>query len=195
MNPQNSPTSFPAAEGTATGDATTESSTLAETKTEIAQAARDAASKVKSSATHAVTRAKEEAERFASEKKETAATRIGNYSSAIHETARSLEEKDPNIAWFSHRAADRLQGVADYLRNRDFSSLRHDAEDVARRPPAAFFGGMFLAGLIAGNLVKASRRKLDESSDDAGGSDYRGNWSRPEMQPELTEAERAAAGI
>lgn len=196
MNPQNSTTPSSPTEGTGLGGSATESSgTLSETKTKLAQTARDAASKVKSTATNTAARAKEEAERFATEKKETAATRIGSYSSAIHETARTLEEKDPNIAWFTHRAADRLQGVADYMRSRDLSSLRHDAEDVARRHPAAFFGGMFLAGLLVGNLVKASRRKLNEGYEDKGAGDSDTEWSQNSTQPELTEAERAAAGI
>ena len=189
MNPQNSPSPSTAG-ATDTGD------TLAETKTKIAQTARDAVTKVKSTATSTAARAKEEAQRIATEKKETAANRIGSYSSAIHDTARSLEEKDPNIAWFTHRAADKLQGVADYMRNRDLSSLRSDAENMARRHPAAFFGGMFLAGLIAGNLVKASRRKLDERGNSDANAEDGTDWSQRDMEaPELTEAERAAAGI
>ena len=195
MNPQNSPT--PSGGTGSAGTATEVSGTLTETKNQIAQTARDAATKVKTAATKTVGRAKDEAERFVTDKKETAAGRIGSYSSAIHETANSLEEKDPNIAWFTHQAADKLQGVADYMRNRDLAALRHDAEDIARRHPAAFFGGMFLAGLLIGNVVKASRKKLDgephptdydsESAQDETGSDS--------PDPSLTDADRAAAGI
>jgi hypothetical protein len=164
----------------------------------ITQTARQTASKVRDAASSTALRAKEEAQRFAAEKKETTANRITSYSSAIHDTARSLEEQDPNIAWFTHRTADRLQGVADYVRNRDFATLRHDAEDMARRHPAMFFGGMFLAGLIVGNVVKASRRNL-ENQDYARGGDDETAW--PEsgnptgMKSELSEAERSAAGI
>jgi hypothetical protein len=70
---------------------------------------------------------------------------------------------------------------------------------MARRHPAMFFGGMFLAGLVVGNIVKASRRKLDETNEPMG--DYAGtDWSRNDAgsglyRPELTDAERAAAGI
>ncbi len=141
------------------------SDTLAEMKNSAAQTTREAVDKVKSAATTTVSRAREEAGRFAGEKKEQAAAQIGSYSSAIHESAKAFEEKDPNIAWFTHRAADRLQGVADYMRNRDFAALRRDAEDVARRHPAAFFGGMFVAGLVIGNLVKASQRRTSQRDD------------------------------
>ncbi len=156
MNPKNPTSPSAPMEGQKTSD------TLAEMKSSAAQTTRDAANKVKSAATNTVSRAKEEAERMAREKKEQAADQIGSYSSAIHESAKAFEEKDPNIAWFTHRAADRLQSVAEYMRNRDFAAVRRDAEDLARRHPAGFFGGMFVAGLVIGNLVKASQRRALE---------------------------------
>lgn len=195
MNPQNSPTSSGSAGGTGSV-----SDTLADTKTKITQTARETASKVKAAASDTAAKAKQEAERVATEQKETAANRIGDYSSAIHDSARSLEQKDPNIAWFTHRAADKLQSVADYMRNRDFSDLRRDVEGMARRHPAAFFGGMFVAGLVLGNIVKASRRKADEDEFDYENEED-SRWSREsastgEMsQSDLTAAERSAAGI
>src|SRR5688500_14160170 len=155
MKPQNLPN--PSSTSAASlGDSSTD--VTSGTKNKIAQTARETAAKGKSTANNTALRAKEKTKRLTAKKKEIHATRIGSYSSAIHDTARSLEEKDPNIAWFTHQAADRLQGIADYMRNRDFSALRQDAENMARRHPATFFGGMFLAGLIVGNIVKASRR-------------------------------------
>jgi len=151
MNPQNSPTSSGPTGATGSAGSSTEISGT-DTKSRIAQTARQTASNVK-----------DEAERVATQQKQSAANRIGEYSSAIHESAKSLEEKDPNIAWFTHRAADRVQSIADYMRNRDFSALRHDVENMARRHPAAFFGGMFVAGLVLGNIVKASRRNMDDT--------------------------------
>ncbi len=141
----------------------------------ITASARDAAAHLKSAASDTAARARDEVQRLAADKKSDAAERLGGYSSAIHESARSLEEKDPNLAWFTHRAADRLQGVADYVRDRDFQDLRHDAEDVARRHPALFFGGLFVAGLLVGNLLKASARRAADGatrSTDEGASDW-----------------------
>jgi hypothetical protein len=199
MNPQNSPNPSGSTGSAGTSGSVAEiSDTLSETKNKIAQTARDTASKVKDAASSTALRAKEEAQRFAAEKKETTANRITSYSSAIHDTARSLEEQDPNIAWFTHRTADRLQGVADYVRNRDFAALRQDAEDMARRHPALFFGGMFLAGLVVGNFVKASRKNLeDEDYTRRGEPDTDWSESEPQagLQSELSAAERSAAGI
>jgi hypothetical protein len=164
------------------------SSTLEKSASTVGQTTRDATNKVKSAASSTVSRAKEEGGRLAHEKKQEAAEKIGSYSSAIHESARAFEEKDPNIAWFTHRAADRLQGVANYMRDRDFSGLRRDSEELARRHPVSFFGGLFVAGLVLGNLVKASQRQaMDRESRSS--SESSSNWmKRPEPvgnQPEL----------
>ncbi len=142
---------------------------ITEAKEAVTRAARNTSQQIKTAAAETVSRAKETAERVATEKKEQTANRIGGYSSAIHESAKSLEEQDPNIAWFTHQAADRLQRVADYVRTQDFTALRRDGEDFARRHPGAFFGGMFAVGLVVGNLMKASRRKIADDTSSFGG--------------------------
>lgn len=160
---QSSPTDEPESSGSAGG--------VAGAKERIKSTARDAAEQVKTAASSTMAKAKEEAGKLAGERKRAAAERLGGYSSAIHDSAKSLEENDPNIAWFTHRAADRLQSVADYVRERDLSDLRSDAENLARRHPAVFFGGLFVAGLLVGNLLKArsnsSSRNLSETSTDS----------------------------
>jgi hypothetical protein len=99
------------------------------------------------------------------ERKSEVADRLGAYGSAIHKSAESIEGEDPNIAWLTHRAADRLNGIAEYVRSRDLQQLKGDAEDLARRHPAAFFGGMFVAGLVIGNVIKATQRpRVDSTS-------------------------------
>lgn len=164
------------------GASVTGTGTLGQAREKVAQTARDAAAKIKSTAGETAARAKEEAGRLGRDKKEQAASRVGGYSSALHESAKSFEEQDPNIAWFTHQAADRLQGVADYMRNRDFAGLRVDAENVARRHPAVFFGGMFVAGLVLGNILKASQRSsveiVDEGGYGGGTSDWPGSPGR-----------------
>jgi hypothetical protein len=185
MNPNYSPTSSAPAGGPGTGSPVSEGTgPLAETRNHLKQTAQEAGAKVKQAASRTAARAKEEAERLATDKKETAASRLGSYSSAIHETADSLEEKDPNLAWFSHQAADKLQGIADYMRSRDLGALRRDAEEIARRHPAAVYGGMFLAGLLIGNIVKASRRKLDDDDRDyAPATEYDPEARQPRDEP------------
>jgi hypothetical protein len=158
------------------GDTGNASGNLAQARQTIVETAKETAADLKSAATDTATKAKASVEKMAQEKKENAARRIGGYGSAIHESAKSLEEKDPNIAFFTHRAADKLESVADYIRGRDFGSLKVDAEDLVRRHPAAFFGGMFVAGLVLGNVLKASQRasgsrRYESDDSDAGRGD------------------------
>lgn len=151
-------------------------------KQKLAGAARETAAEIRQSASASFARAKEEAGRLAADKKTQTADRIGNYGSAIHDSAKSLEEKDPNIAWLTHRAADRLESVADYVRNRDFGALRADAENLARRHPVAFFGGLFVAGLVLGNILKASGGGL-ETNGESESDDERYRSENPRRDP------------
>lgn len=157
--------SAPAGE-TEPGSAPSETTgSIAQAKSSVTTAARETAARIKSAAGETASRAKESAQRFASDTKRTTADRLGGYGSAIHESAKSFEQQDPNIAWATHRVADKLQQFADYVRTSDFDDLKADAEDVARRHPVAFFGGMLIAGLVIGNLLKA-RRPGEEMTDD-----------------------------
>ena len=131
---------------------------------DLKQRARETVDQLKTTATDAAARVRDQAAGMVDERKTQVADRIGAYGSAVHRSAESLEQDDPNIAWLTHQAADRINQVADYVRARDFQQLKHDAEDVARRHPAAFFGGMFVAGLVVGNLLKATQRTSTRSN-------------------------------
>jgi hypothetical protein len=182
------PSSFPQSSQSFPEDAQPESgssTSLAEhNRGGIKQAVRSAAENVRAKVSETASTLKSKASDAVQEQKRAAADRVGGYSSAIHETADSLEEKDPNIAWFTRRAAERLQGVADYVRDRDFRSLKTDVEDLARRHPVAFFGGLFIAGLIVGNIVKATGKS---APDDQFAEEEPGNFV-----PDQSYAEEAA---
>lgn len=145
-----------------------------EPRSSIGQTAKEAKAKLGSAATEAASKVKESAEKMVSDKKETVADRVGAYGSAIHDSAKSLEQQDPNIAWLTHRAAEKLEGVANYVRDRDFTGLRDDAADLARRHPTAFFGGMCVAGLVLGSVIRAARSSSQEYDYDSDDSDYPG---------------------
>jgi hypothetical protein len=166
MNPSEVPqnTSDPAASnapgcGCETGQSSESNAGVAGSTTQkIKDATRQTVSQLRTSAADAASRVKEQAVGAVDQRKAEVADRIGAYGSAVHRSAESLEGEDPNIAWLTHQAADRLNGVAEYIRNRDFQQLKSDVEGVARRHPAAFFGGMFVAGLVLGNVLKATQR-------------------------------------
>ena len=155
----------PAGDSEAGGSEGGVTGTLTQAKQSITTTARDTASRIKSAASETATRAKDEAQRFASETKEQTAARIGGYSNSLHESAKSFEQQDPNIAWAAHQLADKVQGAADYIRTSDLNDLRNDVETWARRHPLAFFGGLFVGGLVIGNLLKARQPNRYESED------------------------------
>ncbi|HEU5078889.1 MAG TPA: hypothetical protein VFT72_06730 [Opitutaceae bacterium] len=138
---------------------------------------------ISSSASEVLSEAKQTAATLADKQRSNVANSIGNAGSAIHRSAESIEGQDPNIGWLTHRVADRLNNVADYLRGRDLTQLKNDAEDMARRHPALFLGGLFVAGLVIGNLAKATQRS---SSYNDNGESYPRAEDVPEAdQPEL----------
>jgi hypothetical protein len=169
-----------------------------ESGSSMAKTAREAAAKIAPAAAETAARVKESAEKIATDQKENAADRVAAYGSAIHESASSLEQQDPNIAWLTHRAADRLESIASYVRTRDFRGLRDDAEDLARRHPVAFFGGMCVAGFVLGSVIRATRSSSTESQTEDESSDYpnyAGEESGPSFEDRPTQASAAAGEI
>lgn len=193
MNPQilRPVDSAPAGDSEAGSGTSDSNGTLAQAKQTITKTARDTAARIKSAATETASRAKTEAQRLASDTKETTANRLGGYSSAFHESARSFEQQDPNIAWATHRIADRVDAIADYVRTRDLGEMKTDAENFARRHPVAFFGGLVIAGLVIGNLLKA-RQPAEEASDETSTSEPNadfGNASGSSEDPAMPTSE------
>jgi hypothetical protein len=129
---------------------------LQTSQTEGSRSVKEMAGDAKRSAGNMINQAKERASSMAQEQKQSAAQRIGRYGSALRDSARSVEQEDPNIAYFANSAAERIDRIADYLRSTDLDGLRRDAEDLARRRPALFMGGMLLAGLVVGSIIKVS---------------------------------------
>ena len=166
MNPSNLSQSPLSPEASGSGNAQDASGALSSAKQKIKTATRETVNQIKSAATDAADRVKEQASEIAGQQKADVADRLGNYSSSVHKTAESFEGEDPNIAWLTHQVADRLSGVAEYIRGRDLSELKADAENLARRYPVAFFGGLFVAGLVVGNLLKATGKAAVQRSND-----------------------------
>lgn len=133
------------------------------------------ATDAKRAANNALTQAKEKAASLAQEQKKSAADHIGRYGTALRDSARSVENEDPNIAYYASMAADRIERVADYVRSTDLDGLRRDAEDIARRHPVLFMGGMLLAGVVLGGLVKTTAKVIR----DQGGASSEGDFSSP----------------
>ena len=164
----------------------------------IKEVAQDAAGRVKQSVSETASKLKGSAAEMAEQRRAETADRVGRVGQSLHNTAQSMEQEDPNIAHYAHRIADRLDHVADYVRNRDLAAMKEDASDLARQHPVAFFGGLFVAGLVIGNLVKAGATATQESDherDDEPASSPRNTAAAHDSSGGTAYAAASPAGI
>lgn len=96
--------------------------------------------------------------------KEAAAERVEQVAQAVRSGARELTGRDGETGRYVEMAAERLESFGRQLREKDLNGLIADVQDLARRSPAAFFGGSVLAGFMLARFVKSSSTHADESS-------------------------------
>ena len=123
-------------------------------------AASEAGERVKEKAKEAGDKVKEQGRTFLNEQKRRVGSEIGTYSAAARRAAERLEsESDTNLSSYVSSAADQLDRLATRVQERDLGELIDDVEEMARRRPEVFYGGMFVAGLVAARFLKASKEK------------------------------------
>ena len=93
-----------------------------------------------------------------SRQKDQAADRLGGVAGALRDVANRLQEQDQaaGIGQYATRAADQVDRLSHYLRDRDLNTFVRDTETFARRHPDVFLGGTFLAGLLLARFLKSS---------------------------------------
>jgi vacuolar-type H+-ATPase subunit H len=164
---------------------------MGQAKDEIKSTVREAKDTIKSKTMEAVSEAKGYGQEYAQQGREQTADRIGDVSQAVRETAGRFErEQDPNIARYTRMLADRLEGAASYVRDHDFNRIRSDCEDLARRHPAVFFGGMFIAGFAAARFLKASAGREGNWEGSNGGEGFSSGGGSPESHQTVTQREQ-----
>jgi F0F1-type ATP synthase membrane subunit b/b' len=129
------------------------------------QQAQTAAESVRQGSRRAAQRVREQGSALFSSQKERAAAEMSHFSSAIRCAADELRTgEDHRVAELAELAADQVDDVVDYVKQRDPAAMLHDVERVARRRPEIVFGAMFLAGLGISRFLKASARRRMPSS-------------------------------
>jgi len=96
-----------------------------------------------------------------------AADQLGSVASALHKAAEQLnEENNGTAARYADQAADRVEQVADMLRNSSVDDMVGQVERFARRQPEVFVGAAFAVGFLFARFVKSSgeRRFHGQSS-------------------------------
>ena len=121
------------------------------------------------------------------DQRDKAVSGLSGLADALRQTARSLSEAadgdgdsqvPAGIAPLVDEAAERLSQSAEFLRDKDITGLLSEAQQLARKQPALFMGGMFAVGLIGARLLKGAGGD-DESQSPSGASSGQGsgeNW-------------------
>lgn len=133
--------------------------------TQVKEQAKELASEAKQEVTGMAGQAKEHVQNLVGERKDRAAEQLGSFAGSLRDAASKLEDGDGGataLGRYAQTAADQVERVSQYLRDRDLKSFVRDAETFARRHPDVFLGGTFIAGLVLARFFKASDRR-DES--------------------------------
>lgn len=99
-----------------------------------------------------------------SRQKDQAADRLSGVAGALRDVGSRLREQDQaaGVGQYAMRAADQVDRLSRYLRDRDLNTFFRDTETFARRHPDVFLGGTFLAGLLLARFLKSSADRRDE---------------------------------
>ena len=111
--------------------------------------------------------AKEAAEHLASDaraelgarvagKKQRAGDELSSVADALRDTSDDLRERAPMVGDYAERAADTIDDLASFLRDKSAGEIIDDVHRFARREPALFFGGAFALGMVAARFLKSS---------------------------------------
>jgi hypothetical protein len=119
-----------------------------------------AVDQIKSATQSAVRTAQETGQGFVKSQKENLASRFSEYANAVQSMSDKLRGEDDNILTGpAEKAAEGLNRISDYLRQKEPAELLGDLESLARRRPDLVFGGLFVVGFAAARFFKASRRQ------------------------------------
>jgi hypothetical protein len=122
----------------------------------VTRAAKDQASQFGDAARDFATTAKDKVEEEVTQRKSLGADYIGSIAQATDRAANEFEKEMPQAAQYIRQAAEKMQGVADNVRNRDVRELVGDVQDFARRQPTLFFGGAVVLGFAALRFLKSN---------------------------------------
>jgi gas vesicle protein len=156
--PSESPTDSPA-------DPPETSNVIREARSEIEklkdsarQEGAAAVDQIKSAAQSAAHNVQQTGQTFVNDQKENLASRFSEYAKAVQSMSEKLRADDDNIlAGPAEKAADNLNRISDYLREKQPAEVLDDLESLARRKPELVFGGLFVVGFAAARFFKASR--------------------------------------
>jgi hypothetical protein len=106
----------------------------------------------------AIDKAKDSVKSQLSSQKEKAVSTLGNFTDALMQTGEQLRQSGQGVfGGYADNLADRVDHIADYLRQNDIDDLTAQVEDFARKQPALFIGGSFVLGVALARFLKSSQ--------------------------------------
>jgi hypothetical protein len=138
------------------GANTSSGNDLGKAKEALVQGAHHLTDEVKTAAGEAAGQVKKAAESKMDAGRDFAAERLGSVADALRKTGEELRANDSGLTTYVTKAANSVDYLSLYLQTRTLSQLMNDVEGFARREPAMFLGGSFLAGLLGGRFLKSS---------------------------------------
>lgn len=92
--------------------------------------------------------------------KEAAADQVSQVAESVRRIRETLSEQENGLARYaadySDMAANRLEQLSNYIREKDPKQLLGDVQNFGRRRPALLVGGAFLLGFAGARLIKSA---------------------------------------
>jgi hypothetical protein len=105
---------------------------------------------------------KEKALEVAQQQKDAGAEQVTHFARAMHGAAFALEEQMPQMANYVHDAGQKLESLADDLRNGSVDELMDKFGRYAKDQPALVFGGAMVAGFALTRFLKSSAKNTGD---------------------------------
>ena len=93
--------------------------------------------------------------------KETAATELSQVANAVRRLRENLPQEEMGpiarvVGDYGEKAANSLERLSTYVRDKDPKQLLDDVQNFGRRQPALLLGGAFLLGFAGARLIRSS---------------------------------------
>jgi ElaB/YqjD/DUF883 family membrane-anchored ribosome-binding protein len=96
------------------------------------------------------------------EQKARAAAQVNRIAAALHAAGHSFEQSNSPVAAESmHLAAVQVEEFVDTIRQRPWTEIAADLEDMARHQPIRFIAGAVALGFMVGRLVTTAPRPAE----------------------------------
>jgi len=150
-------------------------SQMQDTAQQVGQQAGEVVDQAKQTAGEVAGRVREQATSQLDTRKDQTADTLGSVAQALRQTGDQLNQQDQGaVAQYADQAAQQIERLSTYLRNRNVGDLVGEVERFARRQPAIFLGGAFALGLLGARFLKSSSQQAQMQGQGTGSYGYGG---------------------